>query len=130
MSFAVALILAQIGAGPLSDCANPITQQDMNFCAAQDFHTADAELNVQWRITAAAMHRRDEEAADLPDDGRPGYFQQLLAAQRAWLAYRDAHCDSEGYAARGGSAEPMIVSGCRAALTRERTALLRDLIQP
>lgn len=125
MSIAVALLLAQAGAAQV-DCANANTQQDMNFCAAQDFAKADEELNAQWSVTAAAMRRRDANTFP-PDDGRPGYFDQLLAAQRSWLTFRDAHCASEGYQVRGGSMEPMLVAGCRAALTRDRTAQLRSL---
>ena len=48
-----------------------------------------------------------------------------LCAQRAWLIFRDAHCTVEGYEARGGSMEPMVYNGCRARITRERTAQLR-----
>lgn len=124
MSFALALMLAGAAAAA-PDCGNAVTQQDMNFCAAQEFRTADAELNAQWRITATEMRRRDDAIAA---DGRPGYFDQLLAAQRAWLAYRDAHCDSEGYAARGGSLEAMLVANCRTQLTIDRTEQLRVLI--
>jgi len=106
-----------------------MTQTDMNICAGQDFVEADAELNAQWSITAASMRRRDADTT-YSDDGRAPYFEVLLAAQRAWLTFRDAHCISEGYEARGGSMEPMLVAGCRAALTRERTQQLRDLIEP
>ncbi len=131
MSFVITLLLAQAGmaqvAAPEPDCANPVVQQELNYCAAQEFHEADAQLNAQWQVTTAEMHRVDE-ATQPHSDGRPGYFVQLLAAQRAWLAYRDAQCDSEGYLARGGSAEPMLVAGCRAALTRERTDELRSMI--
>jgi uncharacterized protein YecT (DUF1311 family) len=126
MSIALALLLAQAAAAATGvDCGNAVTQQDMNFCATLEFRTADAELNAQWRITAAEMRRRDQGIAD---DGRPGYFDQLLAAQRAWLAYRDAHCDSEGYGARGGSMEALLVANCRTQLTIDRTEQLRVLI--
>lgn len=128
MSILVALLLAQAGAAKV-DCANAITQMDMNFCAAQDFVAADLELNAQWSVTAAAMRRRDAETGE-PADGRARYFGQLLTAQRAWLAYRDAHCTSEGFTARGGSMEPMLVSSCRATLMRQRTQQLRDLVEP
>lgn len=135
MSFALALLLAHAGAaaaGP--DCVNAVVQQELNYCAAQDFYEADETLNAQWQITAAEMHRRDAELTASDREVRredwPGYFETMLAAQRAWLTYRDAHCDSEGFRYWGGSMEPMIVAGCRAALTRERTQQLLDLTQP
>ena len=42
---------------------------------------------------------------------------------------RDASCDYEGFQARGGTMEPMLVAMCLARLTEERTKQLRDQIQ-
>ncbi|MBV7267308.1 DUF1311 domain-containing protein [Erythrobacter sp. WH131] len=112
------------------DCANPVQQQEMNWCAANEFVLADAELNRQWARTSAAMRMRDDAWGDdvSPDwDARPGWFDSLLEAQRAWLTFRDAHCRIDGYAARGGSLEPLLVSTCQTALTKTRTQELRDL---
>jgi uncharacterized protein YecT (DUF1311 family) len=108
------------------DCAlDSLPQQHMNYCAAQDFHAADAALNAQWTLTANSMKRIDAEYP--ANDGRPGYFDTLLAAQRAWLAYRDGQCQSEGYTFRGGSMEPFMVATCRTRLTKQRTEELRAL---
>ncbi len=125
------------------NCDDPVVQQEMNWCAAQDYAAADAELNAQWKITAAITKERDTGMeADFgpinPESPREdaaarmaytGHFQALLEAQRAWLSYRDAQCRLAGYAFFGGSAQPMIVSGCLAMLTRQRTQELRDLAE-
>ncbi len=125
------------------NCKDPIAQQEMNWCAGQDYAAADAELNAQWKITVEAMKRRDAEVGEefgplnpaIPREGAAarmaytGHFTALLEGQRAWLAYRDAQCRLEGYQFLGGSAQPMIVSGCLAALTRHRTKELRDLAE-
>jgi uncharacterized protein YecT (DUF1311 family) len=125
-----AIILAGLLAATQPDwnCSEPKAQQEMNWCAAQDFHKADAALNVQWKKTAAEMKRRDADQGK-PTDGRPGNHTALLAAQRAWLKFRDAHCDLEGYPFRGGSMEPLLVSTCRTALTQARTKQLEDLVE-
>ncbi len=138
-------LLAQAAQPPNPDwnCDNPMVQQEMNWCTGQDYAAADVELNAQWKITAAIMRERDagmeadfgpinpvtphEEAAARM--AYSGHFQTLLEAQRAWLSYRDAHCRLEGYSFFGGSAQPMIVSGCLASLTRQRTQELRDLAE-
>jgi uncharacterized protein YecT (DUF1311 family) len=115
------------------NCNEPVQQQEMNWCANQDFIAADDALNHQWAETSARMKARDEAWAAIvaPEwDTRPGYFETLLAAQRAWLSYRDAHCRADGYSARGGSLEPLLVSTCKTALTEARTVELRDLITP
>ena len=108
------------------DCANAVAQSNMTRCAVRAYETADAALNRQWKTTLATMRRFD---ATPERDGRPGYADQLLKAQRAWLSYRDEHCRSAGYAMRGGSAEPMVVASCRARLTEERTRQLAQLIR-
>ncbi|MEM9502201.1 MAG: lysozyme inhibitor LprI family protein [Pseudomonadota bacterium] len=111
------------------DCQDPQAQQEMNWCAAQDYAVADDALNAQWTVTAAKMKARDASTAgSLPDwDERPGWFDSLLEAQRAWITYRDAHCRADGYSARGGSLEPLLVSTCKTALTEARTKELRSL---
>ena len=123
MSFAypLLLLLAQQGV----DCAEPMTQRDMNYCAGVEWEEADEALNVQWNQTAARMRQLDDVTRE--DDDRPGYFAQLLAAQRAWLSFRDNHCASEGYNARGGSLEPLLIATCKTGLTRTRTDQLRAL---
>lgn len=108
-------------------------QIEMNICANREFLIADEELNRQWPITREYMQRRDADFAEYADtsrDDRPGYVDALLEAQRAWIAYRDAHCRSEGYSARGGSLEPLLISICKTALTSARTNALRELIMP
>jgi len=120
------LLVAAAAVDPAPRCDDPTTQLDMNLCAAEDYKRADAALNAQWSVTATVMKAQDE-VAGASGDGRPGYFQALLGAQRAWLAFRDAQCRIEGYAMRGGSAEPMAVSACLADVTRARTAQLKAM---
>ena len=80
------------------------TQMEMNSCAANDYSRADDELNATWR--------------KLPKS------TQLLAAQRAWIAYRDAECSFRKAQFEGGSIAPLIFSSCLSELTKERTKIL------
>jgi len=104
------------------DCSDPQTQTDMNICAHQDYEAADAELNAVWKD---AMKMAKDLDAD-QDDALKGAHKDLLDAQRGWIAYRDGNCALAGWDARGGSMEPMLVSGCLAEMTRQRTKELRD----
>lgn len=122
--FGVALAFPAVGQEDQYDCANPQFQQEMNYCAAIDFEEADQALNVAWKQVKAEIDRRD---ADLPARMQ-GWGEALLEAQRAWIAYRDAHCKSEGFQFRGGTMEPLIVSSCKAHQTRMRTQDLLLLI--
>src|SRR5215212_8492849 len=116
---AILLALTQAAAG--LDCANAKSQGDMNMCAAAEFRRADAKLNSLWgkRIAEARVDDRS------PDSGRTTSDQRseeaiLRRAQRAWVQFRDAQCEGEGLAERGGSMEPMVVSLCLARVTDER----------
>lgn len=128
MILALLLLAAAANADPELDCTrDDLAQQELNICVRMDFEQADKALNAQWKLTAAEMKRRDAEYGDLYADGEPGYYDTLLAAQRAWITFRDANCRLSGYEMRGGSAEPMVVSGCMADMTVKRTKELRDL---
>ena len=128
-SLTLALALAATQPTPADEyhCATPETQSqlEMNMCAGLDFEAADRELNAAWREAIADARAADREV-DRRYDQRPTEEAKMREAQRAWLLFRDAQCTVEGYEeARGGSMEPMVYSGCRARLTRERTAQLR-----
>lgn len=107
------------------DCTDAQTQQDMNACAEQDWMDADADLNTAYGEAKAIMQLYDE---DLPKSEK-GAEANLRAAQRAWVTFRDAACAAEGYAMHGGSAEPLLIYGCRARLTQQRAAELRMLAE-
>lgn len=100
---------------PVEDAcyAADYSQQGMNRCAGDAYERADKALNAEW-AKAVAAYKGDKEGAKL-----------LLDAQRAWLKYRDAHCLAAALDSKGGSMWPMLVSGCRADLTRKRT---RELV--
>ncbi len=109
-----------------AECADAASQAAMNACAAQAFERADAELNALYRrlIDGARENDRSPDNGRVEGDDRPGEEATLREAQRAWVAFRDAHCRGEGYAERGGSMEPMIFHQCLERLTRERIAQL------
>jgi uncharacterized protein YecT (DUF1311 family) len=100
------------------------TQTDMNAQAGQAAAAADAAMNAQYRQTMAEMKKMDGYNAPDATTG-PSYQNALLAAQRAWIAYRDAECVVEGYEFRGGSAESIAHAQCIADLTRARTRQLK-----
>jgi uncharacterized protein YecT (DUF1311 family) len=113
---------------PEPDCRKAVTQMDLNICADQDYRAADAELNKTYRLAVAAMQATDKELGDI-DSAYAGALEALKKAQRAWIGYRDGQCELAGFEARGGSMEPMLVSGCLAELTRKRTAELKELME-
>ncbi len=96
-------------------CADPQDQSTMNRCAYEDFQKADAELNKTYQQLLPKL-----EAA---------HTEKLKLAQRAWIAFRDAHCECEAFAFDGGSMQPLIRSSCLAQVTRDRTKQLQAILK-
>jgi uncharacterized protein YecT (DUF1311 family) len=107
------------------DCANAMTQLEMNSCAAQDWQAADVDLNAAYAAAITVMQDSDNT---FPAEGKTEEAR-LRDAQRAWVAFRDAACESAGYPMRGGSAEPLLTYGCMLDLTIQRTDALNSLIE-
>jgi uncharacterized protein YecT (DUF1311 family) len=119
----ISLILAGLLlAAQEPDCSDPQTQAAMNECAARDAKEADAELNFIYPKVLAHYQQMDRDSESTEGAKR------LRAAQRAWIAFRDAECAVAGYEALGGSMESMLVSGCIAELTKKRAAELRQML--
>ncbi len=108
-----------------SDTSN-LPQIDLNFCALEDFNTADQTLNGTWHTVFAMIKTRDAQEDIESRKGWPGI---VLKAQRDWIKFRDSHCESVQFAYRGGSIEPLIYHSCRAALTRQRTKQISGLVE-
>ncbi len=97
--------------GKKQPCAKPMTQSELNRCAEDEYKKADAELNQVYQQLTAKLE--------------PDHLERLRIAQRAWITFRDAHCDYEAFAFTGGSIQPLIHFTCLDATTRERTKHLR-----
>lgn len=107
------------------DCANAQVQMELNYCAEKAWEAADGDLNYAYQMARDYMTRLDE---DLPEDLK-GAAMTLRDAQRAWIAFRDNACAAEGFQARGGSMEPMLIYACYERMTRARTEELRMLAE-
>jgi uncharacterized protein YecT (DUF1311 family) len=125
---ATALFVAVQSAEPQVDCDNAMTQTEMNICAWQSYQRADAELNEVWKQAADKAKQGDRDAANY--DGPTDAFANLLAAQRAWLTFRDAHCLAEnGKRENSGTIWPLLQNSCLEALTQHRTDQLRSYLE-
>ena len=113
------LILALSVATPL-DCTIAVTQPELNACAAQEYRRADTALNRQYAETIKDL---------TSGEGSGRRIARLRQAQRAWITYRDAHCDSAFVSSIGASLDYMMNIGCRTQLTEERTRQLAELVR-
>ena len=99
-----------------ADCGAAQTQTAMNECANDAFVKADAALNAAYAQVARRL-RPDPTAA-----------QRLVAAQKAWIAFRDGECAFEASGVEGGSIHPFIETQCLESLTRRRTEDIRSFL--
>jgi uncharacterized protein YecT (DUF1311 family) len=113
------LVLAGVsGARAAPDCSNAGNQTAMNICADDTYKAADKALNAQYAQTRKAVLAYDPEGDKL-----------LIAAQRAWVVFRDAHCAAESFSFKGGTMEPTIRGMCLAEATDVRTAQLKKMLE-
>jgi uncharacterized protein YecT (DUF1311 family) len=98
----------------------PMTQSEMNRGAGEEASDADAKLNRVYQQLLSTM-KSDANAA-----------KKLRAAQRAWIAFRDAQLEAlypaEDKRGEYGSMYPMCSARVVAAMTEERTAQLRKML--
>lgn len=111
------MLLGMLLAAAAPDCSgDSLNQAVMNDCALARFNEADAKLNQQWKTTLGVFQKQSSNDA-----------KRLLAAQRAWIAFRDAECDVEFPWDIDVSMDKMMNVDCRTALTIDRTKKLAEL---
>jgi len=97
------------------------TQAEMNACANQEAGRVDVELNNVYRKLVS-------KAASQPET-----LTKIKAAERAWVAYRDAYIDAmypaKDKQAEYGSSYPMEVDLLRAKLTQQQVAAINEMLQ-
>ena len=102
--------------GAAAQCKDAVSTKDMQDCADAEYKKADADLNGVYQTTLKKL--------------KPGDAALLKKAQRAWLAYRDAHCDAQYHLFAGGSIAAVSLTQCRAALTTARAKEIKDSYTP
>ncbi len=111
-----------------ADCNNPPGGTDLasaqaNYqCAEKSRIAADAKLNQIYKRLVGTL-KDNAEQETMPRT-------QIVAAQRAWLAFRDAECDFRTIL-NGGAHQWLIVnhSECLTELTVRRTSVLQEYLQ-
>lgn len=116
VSTAAALALcAVLSAQAATDCDQAVRQADLNRCAAQAFKREDTRLNSLYK-----------ELIGRSDKAQAGKLKQ---AQRAWISFRDLHCQYEQSRYQGGSMAPLVHASCLGNLTRQRNDTLQAVIK-
>ena len=113
--FLLAFLTLVTGNAVKAQCENAKSTLQINECLTKELKKADAEVGRLYDLTMKKLQ---------PDDAA-----LLRKAQRAWLAYRDAHCEAEYALWGGGTGGPAARMSCKLELTRERTVEIQNTYQ-
>ncbi len=109
------LLLCLIAIVTVCETSRAQTQGQMNHVSAIDFEKADSDLNKAYTSILSSLSR-DEKV-------------EFIAAQRAWLTYRDAQATFQAnIAAKGGTMRPLIYNTTRTRLTEERIKEMKNSV--
>ena len=97
------------------------TQTELNACASDEAERVETQLNQVYRKLLSQVASQREAAAN------------IKAAERQWIAYRDAYMiamyPAQNKLAEYGSIYPMEANLLRAKLTERQLAALNDLLR-
>lgn len=110
------LVCLVCAGGTAAQCKDAVSTKEMQDCADTEYKKADADLNKVYDDTLKKL--------------KPEDVLLLKKAQRAWLAYPDAHCDAQYHLFGGGSIASVSLTQCRATLTANRAKEIKDGYTP
>jgi len=79
------------------------------------FGKVDKELNTTYQSLIRLVRNHGEE-----------WVQDLRAAQRKWIEFRDLNCEFYGNYLKGGTGAGLYFGACKIRMTRERAAELQE----
>ncbi len=103
-------------------CNRDGNQSELNVCAYEDYQAADKKLNETWKNLMTKFKAEKTATA------------KLKAAQKAWIAFRDAEidamfaCEEDDIQTCWGSMYPLSLNSELQAMTEARTQQLQKYI--
>ena len=120
---ALIILFAFLGLTSAQD-ATTKDSEDETKCCCTTYDTSVCLTKVLTRV-GEQLNDRYQRALKVAKRYTPQDEQNLKAAQRAWIAYRDAACKAE-YGLDGGSGGPNAHAMCIVRLTKQRSTELQD----
>ncbi len=103
-------------------CNHDGNQAELNVCAYEDYQAADKKLNDTWK-SLMTKYKAEKTAT-----------AKLKAAQKAWIAFRDAEmdamfaCEEDDVQTCWGSMYPLLLNSELQTMTEARTQQLQKYI--
>jgi uncharacterized protein YecT (DUF1311 family) len=106
----------------------------MNQCSGEEYRKANSQLNGLYSKLVASMQKEVVAAQHKNDASQEKYnttaLEKLRSAERAWIQYRDLHCDAARHLTEGGSVSPLVWANCMTEATRHRIEELKNTYKP
>ncbi|MEC4722565.1 lysozyme inhibitor LprI family protein [Noviherbaspirillum sp. CPCC 100848] len=102
----LALLAASKSAAGL-DCGKAITTPDINQCASIEQKKVEANLNKVYQRVLKSLGQQDA-----PQPSSAAMRTSFIAAQRAWIKFREADCDAVYQKYADGTIRTVMYIGC------------------
>ena len=116
----VITVLSEFAHGQEPVCLNDGSGRDTAVCAYAELAKADAQLNDAYQKALDLLGSADRVDAKVA----------LVAAQRAWVKFRDADCHVQDRIFQNGTMRAALVGSCLKDLTEQRTKELKEIWLP
>lgn len=98
----------------------------MRLCIVEGLSAADDVLNALYQSVTAELKKPSTD--EYTEKYNKETLARLVAAQRAWIAFRDANSELNGVQMLGGTGEPIMVDGKLFSMTKDRVLELNDIL--
>ena len=110
------------------DCSDASSTMEMKACMDKKLQTADAVLNKSYQEVKALAAKQDKDNDGIMIGVPKGEVtRRLVAAEKAWITFRDTSCDLQATEMLGGTGEGLVNLSCLVDQTTKRTQELNDL---
>lgn len=99
-----------------------VSTVEMKECAGEQLVSSDLLLNQVYKERVHALKSQVQDEKGLDELSRSGEetLKRLVAAQKAWIVFRDADCSLQAANMLNGTGEGLIELGCLAKKTFDR----------
>ena len=113
-------------------CDDATSNVEIGNCALAAYQKADKELNAIWPKVLAYI---DGQGDYMPSDAQQKWKATIVAAQKAWVSFKENDCGAVEYEWWGGSGAGIAQTACLYAHTaaagrRPQVAVSRQVVLP
>lgn len=96
------------------NCSTAESTVELKYCSQQSYKAADKQLNQIYQQVISTTRGQQK--------------QLLIAAQQAWVNFRDNTCNFETFLSRDGTGYEIFRNGCLERVTKQRTKELQNYL--